>query len=165
MEQIKREFVGLNTTMDGIHTILKQQIEDRDKMKEEMKLKFTEVCEKLESAKEDIRMLQNSSDELVRTVVGTMELASTEQGESSVNPCIKQAEKSSPSGFYWTHNTIGHPVPVYCDMGRTCCGESGAWMRVAHINMTDSTHSCPYGFSVVNTVPRRCSNAWCFKWL
>ena len=154
--QIKEGFDELKTALKGIHNLLDQQQENQKEMKENMNSKFTKVCDKLEEATEDLGTLQNSSIELARTIVGTMEIASTEQGASSVNPCIKQAKKSSPSGFYWTQNAIGHPVPVYCAMNRTCCGETGTWMRAAHINMTDPTHSCPYRFTV-STAPRRCS--------
>ena len=156
MTQIKEEIDELKTALKGIHTLLDEQQENQKEMKENMNSKFTNVCDKLEKAMEDLGTLQNSRDELTRTIVDNMEIASTEQGASSVNPCVKQAKKSSPSGFYWTQNTIGHPVPVYCDMNRICCGESGTWLRVAHINMTDPTHSCPQGFSTVSTAPRRC---------
>ena len=155
MAQIREGFDELKTTLTGIHSLLDQQQENQEEIKQDMNSKFTKVCSKLEEATQDLGTLQNSSIELARTVIGTMEIASTEQGESSVNPCIKQAEKSSPSGFYWTQNTIGHPVPVYCDMNRTCCGETGAWMRVAHINMTDPSYLCPHGFTEVSA-PRRC---------
>ena len=146
----------LETALRGIHNLLDQQQEDQEQMKKEINLKFAKVCDKLEDAKEDLEMLQISRDEFVHTIVDNIALTSSEHGESSVNPCIKQADKASPSGFYWTQNAIGHPVPVYCDMDRVCCGESGAWMRVAHIDMTDSTHSCPHGFRETNTGPRRC---------
>ena len=154
MERLEKRSTRLHTTTNEIYTLLKQQ-------NEEMKLKFIEVSEKLNNAQEDIRTLQDSNDDLIRRHYynnrdDTMEMASTEQGLSSMNPCMRQAERSSPSGFYWTRNAVGHPVPVYCDMNRTCCGESGAWMRIAHINMTDPAHSCPSGFSVVETAPRRC---------
>ena len=153
MEQLEKGFDTLHRTTNRIYTLLTQQ-------NEEVKEKLTEVGEKLESVQEDIRILQDSNDDLFRRHLrdDAMEMASTEQGLSSINPCKRQAERSNTSGFYWTRNTIGHPVPVYCDMERVCCGESGAWMRVAHINMTDSTHSCPHGFSVIATAPRRCSS-------
>ena len=51
----------------------------------------------------------------------------------------------SPSGYYWVTNATGHPHSVYCDMTRSCGGVAGGWMRVAHLNMTNTSHQCPSG--------------------
>ena len=47
---------------------------------------------------------------------------------------------SSPSGYYWvsTSSTL-----VYCTM--SCGTLTGGWMRVAFLNMTNSSHQCPSG--------------------
>ena len=52
----------------------------------------------------------------------------------------------SPSGYYWVTNATGHPHSVYCDMTRSCGGVAGGWMRVAHLDMTNTSHQCPSGF-------------------
>ena len=53
------------------------------------------------------------------------------------------------SGYYWI-KAARSPVKVYCDMGRACCGNtSSGWMRVANIDMTDSTQQCPNGFRLI----------------
>ena len=57
------------------------------------------------------------------------------------------------SGYYWIKaaNSSRTPVKVYCDMERACCGNtSSGWMRVANIDMTDSTQQCPDGFRLIN---------------
>ena len=51
----------------------------------------------------------------------------------------------STSGYYWVRNSIGSAVPVYCDMTRSCGGVTGGWMRVAELDMTDSSQQCPSG--------------------
>ena len=54
---------------------------------------------------------------------------------------------SSPSGYYWVRNSNGSAVRVYCDMTRSCGGVTGGWMRVAELNMTDSSQQCPSGLT------------------
>jgi hypothetical protein len=52
---------------------------------------------------------------------------------------------SSPSGYYWVRASNGSAVHVYCDMTRSCGGVTGGWMRVAELDMTNSSHQCPSG--------------------
>jgi hypothetical protein len=53
---------------------------------------------------------------------------------------------SSPSGYYWVRASDCSAVRVYCDMTRSCGGITGGWMRVAELDMTNSSHQCPSGF-------------------
>ena len=67
---------------------------------------------------------------------------------TSANPASSCAEilrdyPTSVSGYYWVSNATGHPHSVYCDMTRSCGGATGGWMRVAYLDMTNSTHRCP----------------------
>ena len=48
---------------------------------------------------------------------------------------------SCPSGYYLTRNSSA--VRVYCDMTLSCGGVTGGWMRVAELNMTDTSQQCP----------------------
>ena len=52
---------------------------------------------------------------------------------------------SSPSGYYWVRACNGSAVSVYCDMTLSCGGVTGGWMRVAELDMTNSSHKCPSG--------------------
>ena len=70
---------------------------------------------------------------------------------------------SSPSGYYWVKNSIGSAVPVYCDMTRSCGNITGGWMRLAKLDMTDSSQQCPSGLrqrTYNNT--RTCVNSFNF---
>ena len=55
---------------------------------------------------------------------------------------------SSPSGYYWVRASNGSAVRVYCDMTRSCGGVTGGWVRVAELNMTNSSHQCPSGLTL-----------------
>ena len=50
---------------------------------------------------------------------------------------------SSPSGYYWVRASNGSAVRVHCDMTRSCGGVTGGWVRVAELDMTNSSHQCP----------------------
>ena len=52
------------------------------------------------------------------------------------------------SGYYWI-GTQGSPVNVYCNMNATSSGGlTGGWMRVAYIDMRNTSHQCPSGLSL-----------------
>ena len=56
---------------------------------------------------------------------------------------ILQLVPSSPSGHYWIWSSKGSAVRVYCDMTRSCNNIAGGWMRVAELDMRDSSSQCP----------------------
>ena len=57
---------------------------------------------------------------------------------------------SAPSGYHEIRVPNGSLVQVYCDMEGTNCGGQGGWMRVAHVNMSQSGASCPQGLTQKN---------------
>ena len=71
----------------------------------------------------------------------------------------KYLPEGSPSGHYWIQNTgTGYASLEFCDMARRCCGSTGGWMRVAHLDMTDPNHHCPPGFVTINSPRRTCGS-------
>ena len=60
---------------------------------------------------------------------------------------IKQQYPDISSGDYWVENSEGQTIQVYCDMERTCGNVTGGWMRVADIDMRNSSHTCPSGLN------------------
>ena len=69
---------------------------------------------------------------------------------------IAETHLSAPSGYYWVRSSNGSAVSVYCDMARHCCGSTGGWMRVAYLNMTDTSQQCPEGFTLRSGPKRTC---------
>ena len=61
---------------------------------------------------------------------------------SLITACSELAP-SCPSGYYWVRASNGSVVRVYCDMTLSCGGVTGGWMRVAELNMTDTSQQCP----------------------
>ena len=62
---------------------------------------------------------------------------------SLVSSCqdIKNKQPNSPSGYYHINSQI-----TYCEMGELCNSTEGGWIRLAYLDMTDSTVDCPPGF-------------------
>ena len=58
---------------------------------------------------------------------------------------IKSKWPSSPSDYYIIADSHGHARHVYCYM-EELCNSTGGWMRVAYLNMTDTSEKCPDGF-------------------
>ena len=58
-----------------------------------------------------------------------------------------------PSGEYWIQpGNASCPIQVYCDtcsMRNCTCNTAGGWTRVANIDMTDPSQTCPSGFNLI----------------
>ena len=70
------------------------------------------------------------------------------QPSPNMQGCSSCCNSSASSGYYQIQAANGSAVQVYCDMEGTNCGGEGGWMRVAHLNMTDTSSQCPAGFRV-----------------
>ena len=58
---------------------------------------------------------------------------------------IMDFDESTPSGYYWLMASDESSVRMYCDMTRSCNGATGPWMKVAMLDMTNSSNECPAG--------------------
>ena len=58
---------------------------------------------------------------------------------------ILRNDPDASSGYYSVRNATGHPHRVYCDMTKSCGGITGSWMKVAYLDMTNTSHQCPSG--------------------
>jgi len=76
--------------------------------------------------------------------IQSLKIVSEIPGEYSTFPAFSCASltSSSLSGYYWVRNSIGSSVRVYCNMTLSCGGFTGGWMRVAELDMTNSSHQC-----------------------
>ena len=81
----------------------------------------------------------------------------TEANPASSCKAIYDKYPDAESGYYWIKNSTGSAVNVYCKMDANCTGYTGGWMRVAHIDMRNSSHQCPSGFQTLtrSSNPRR----------
>ena len=72
-------------------------------------------------------------------------------------PSCKLIPQGSLSGHYWIQNAgTGYANLEYCDMTRRCCNSTGGWMKVAHLDMTNTNQHCPSGFRLITSPKRTC---------
>ena len=72
-------------------------------------------------------------------------------------PSCSSLYPSCPSDYYQVRASNGSVVHVYCDMTLSCGNITGGWMRVAELNMTDTSQHCPGELMEINNDSiRRC---------
>ena len=75
----------------------------------------------------------------------------------SFTPSCSSLHPDCPSDYYQVRASNGSAVRVYCDMTLSCGGVTGGWMRVAELNMTDTSQQCPGELMEINNDSlRRC---------
>ena len=112
---------------------------------------------------EDSSNFQNRTIQQIKASLGVINSQlvnrsqSTFRGFTSFHPATSCAAlpPSSPSGYYWVRASNGFAVLGYCDMIRSCGGVTGGWMRVAELDMTNSSHQCPSGLRQRTDANRR----------
>ena len=69
------------------------------------------------------------------------------KGKTADDPATSCKDtNNASSGYYWI-GEVGSAVRVYCNMSLTCGNLTGGWMRVANIDMTNTSQNCPSGLS------------------
>lgn len=84
-----------------------------------------------------------------------LQLGKTSSRPASSCKEIKEQNPSSPSGYYWIESSSEPLLRVYCDMTKTCGGITGGWMRVANIDMSSCTETCPEGLKTLTVGSKR----------
>ena len=62
---------------------------------------------------------------------------------------------NASSDYYWIGKSGSPAVKVYCDMTRTCSNLTGGWMRVANMDMTNTSQQCPTGLTLLSSSSKR----------
>ena len=80
---------------------------------------------------------------------------------STCNHIYQCSLSTAPSGCYWITTSSGTAIRMYCAMNLTHCGNTtGGWTRVAYINMTDPTETCPGGLRYISFPKRMCGRSY-----
>ena len=96
--------------------------------------------------------------ETVPTVPPTQAVCLGCAARNPANSCLDVARGgSTTSGYYWLR-TSGGITSIYCDMSTRFNSTSG-WMRIANLDMTDPSQSCPSGLGLVSTPKRTCGRS------
>ena len=107
----------------------------------------------VESQSKQITKISSQLDHLnqaVRNITGPL-IGDENPFSPLLHSCeeIKSKWPSSPSDYYIIADNHGHARHVYCYM-EELCNSTGGWIRVAYLNMTDSSEKCPDGFRLYN---------------
>ena len=110
-----------------------------------------------------IQALQSMIDQLSSTVSNNTEITEVLQTIQDIGhvyvSCadIQQLLPLSSSGYYNIMSSNGSAITVYCDMTRSCGGITGGWIRVAELDMRDTTTQCPNDLELRTTPLRTCT--------
>ena len=101
------------------------------------------IADSITSQAEQISMI---SDRLVSLTEAVADLNCTNEHDPILTSCeaIHKKWPNKPSGYYRIADSNGTVHTVYCNM-ENLCNLEGGWMRIANLNMTQTT-SCPTGF-------------------
>ena len=93
-------------------------------------------------------------DQLIQPIMRKL-ISLHQPGKTPSHPATSCSEildfnESTPSGYSWLKASDGSSVRMYCDMTRSCKGATGPWMKVAMLDMTNSSNECPAGLRLCN---------------
>ena len=119
---------------------------------------ITSLQKQVNSLSSNIKTIKSKTDLLLRhgnithsTLTSIDDKLDDNSDEYTPSPLLHSCEEikskwpSSPSDYYIIADSHGHARHVYCYM-EELCSSTGGWMRVAYLNMTDSSEKCPDGF-------------------
>ena len=132
---LKKQLSDTNTMLQQQLTTLNNKTEQQNDSNIILQLQLTTLHNKTQQLSDTNTMLQQLLDTALFA------------GQLSIYPAASCAAlpPSSPSGYYWVRASDGSAVSVYCNMTLSCGGVTGGWMRVAELDMTNSSHQCPSG--------------------
>ena len=142
LEQINK---SLTSIQDQITTLSREEMENNAAQSnniQQLNMQLSTLHNKTQQLNDSNTMLQQQHNELLRNVLFQFPY-----------PAVSCAAlpPSSPSGYYWISTSNGSPTLVYCTM--SCGTLTGGWMRVAFLDMTNSSHLCPSGLMERNDSP------------
>ena len=124
---------------------------DREQLKEEI----------LDSLREQLSMQRCNStstppkDQSAHPHAECKNIKASKASPAASCKAIYKCDPTAPSGNYWINTTTG-PVQAYCEMNAiNCSNTTGGWMRVAHIDMTNTSRTCPRGLTLTTVSSTR----------
>ena len=116
-----------------------------------------DLANTVEELKECVINIKSVTDLLLSHLSLLLTPGSTPSHPATSCKEILQLAPQSPSGLYWIRGIDNAAKHMYCDMERSCKGVAGGWMRVASIDMTDTSSTCPSGLRTLTSPRRLCA--------
>ena len=118
----------------------------------------TQVQTLADSVEELEGTIKSTTNELLEKVSFLVTPGYTPNFPASCCQEILDKTPGAPSGYYWIRGTgCCSAKHMYCDMDRVCKNVTGPWMRVASIDMTNTSSTCPSGLTTLTSPRRLCS--------
>ena len=152
IDMLYHQLIQQNSSFDSAHQQLNaQQLKTSIQLNEQLNTTIDMLYQQLNQQNQQLRQeytaLDNRSQQLNSSTQLLLNGLEGPGGQYPFYPAASCAAlpPSSPSGYYWVRASDGSAVSVYCDMTLSCGGVTGGWMRVAELDMTNSSHQCPSG--------------------
>ena len=111
--------------------------------------RLVNIVNTLSNIKETATSAAGVTDDILVIVEELLQLQNVSSLFNSITPVsckdVKAVLPNSPSGWYNLNNQN-----TYCNMDELC-GSGGGWTRLAYLDMSDATESCPSGFNTYNS--------------
>ena len=144
-------YLQLNTSIDMLYQQLSQQNASLDSAYQQLNTSLYEQLSQQNASIDSIYQQLNTSIDMLYKKLNP--------GNSADDPATSCKDLYdnlyASSGYYWI-GEIGSAVRVYCNMSLTCGDLTGGWMRVANIDMTNTSQNCPSGLSLITSPKRVC---------
>ena len=140
-----------------VEELLQQKMEEVvDRLEEKIENATEEVKVQMKADFKDLKSfaneLTNENQHQLQDFLDELEA----RQKPHISSC-KDLPITSPSGYYWIYNSSANPNLEFCDTTRKCgCNNTGGWMRVANLDMTDPNQQCPDGLRLITSPNRTC---------
>ena len=146
----------LNTSIDIVYQQLSQQnASSFQQLNTSINILYQQLSRQNASIDSSYQQLNTS----INMLYNQLKYLQLKQENAEDNPAISCKDLYdmyyNSSGYYWI-GEVGSAVRVYCNMSLTCGNLTGGWMRVANIDMTDTSQNCPSGLRLISLPKRVC---------
>uniref|UniRef100_A0A1X7UZB0 Fibrinogen C-terminal domain-containing protein n=1 Tax=Amphimedon queenslandica TaxID=400682 RepID=A0A1X7UZB0_AMPQE len=137
------ELVKNNTLLQAKFNKVSMALEKQSKQFEQLKIDTDIALEKQRKQIDQLTLQLNNATDRISSVATELQNQTTRV--SSLQPIlscedIKRLHPKNQTGYYYVNYKT-----MYCNMDQLC-GLGGGWTRVAYLDMSDATQSCPTGF-------------------
>ena len=158
-QQLSQQNASLDSAYQQLNTSLNEQLSQQnaslDSAYQQLNTSLYEQLSQQNASIDSAYQQLNTSFNMVNKQLKYLQLTQENAEDNPATSCKDLYEYYAPSGYYWI-GEIGSAVRVYCNMSLTCGNLTGGWMRVANIDMTNTSQNCPRGLSLISSPKRVC---------
>ena len=165
----QQQNASLDSVYQQLNMLYQQQNASLDSVYQQLNMLYQQQNASLDSVYQQLSMLYQQQNASIDSVYQQLNISidilyqqlnqQNQQLKQVFNPFTSCKDlydtHNASSGYYWI-GEIWSSVRVYCNMSLTCGNLTGGWMRVANIDMTNTSQSCPNGLSLTSSPKRVC---------